>query len=85
MKDLTQVFPTFVKAGEAAIAEGGMLLRDWFATFAPEPTKEDIAREDEKDRLANPHDDNYKPVRRSRLQIIADVKYAYADVMMERR
>ena len=62
----------------------GMSLRVYIAIHAPEPSAEEIKFEGERDRLANPHNDNYKPLRRSRLQIIADLKFAYADAIIER-
>jgi len=61
-------------------AEAGMSLRDWFATFAPEPSDEDIRRESGKDSVNQIESKN-----RSRLMIVADLKFAYADAMMERR
>jgi hypothetical protein len=64
---------------------GGMSLRDYFAIRAPEPTPEYITSEGERDRLANPHGDSYKPARRSRLEIIAGYRYAYADAMLAQR
>jgi hypothetical protein len=63
----------------------GMSLRDYFAIRAPEPTKEQIESAAESDRLANPHGDSHKPPRRSRLEIIAHYKYAYADAMLQER
>lgn len=63
---------------------GGMHLREWFATFAPQPTPEEITNEMERDKMKNPHGDTYKPQRRSRLEIIADLRYGYADAMIAR-
>jgi hypothetical protein len=62
-----------------------MDLTDWFATFAPEPTKEQIQSEIERERLANPYNDSYKPKRRSNLEIICDLKYEYGHQMMMAR
>lgn len=60
----------------------GMELRHWFATFAPEPTEEELKHQFEVDRARNPHGDSYKSPRRSKLEVIADLKYAYADAMV---
>lgn len=61
-----------------------MQARHRFAALAPEPTKDQIEFEGERDRLANPHGDTYKPRRRSRMEIIADLRFQYADAMMAR-
>lgn len=71
------------RAGETF--QTGMSLRDYFAIHAPEPSPEYINSEGERDRLANPHGDTYKPPRRSRGEIIAGYKYAYADAMLAER
>lgn len=63
----------------------GMTLRDWFAGIAPEPTPDAIATQQGIDRGRNPHNDSYKPALRSRDQIIAALRYAYADAMLEER
>lgn len=60
-------------------------LLDLFAIFAPEPARDVIIREMEKDRLANPHNDSYKPRRRSEAEVIAELKYQYASHMLEAR
>ena len=71
-----QAFP------RAVGADNGMELRDWFATFAPEPTEDQVKYQLQSDHTRNPHGDSYKPKRRSTLEIIADLKYAYADAMV---
>lgn len=68
-----------------ASAQGGMTLRDYFAIRAPEPSAAYVNAEVERDRLANPHGDNYKPARRSLLEIVAGYRYAYADAMLAER
>lgn len=60
-------------------------LRDLFALFAPEPSKEEIERHIQMDRAANPHGDTYKPKRRGVLEIRANLKYEYADLMLQAR
>lgn len=59
-----------------------MSLLDWFATFAPEPTKEEIEYEYNKDKLANPHNESRKPRRRSEQEIKCDLRYEYAKNML---
>ena len=60
-------------------------LRDYFAIHAPEPIDEDIAVQQRYDRGRNPHNDSYKPPLRSREQIIAYLRYCYADAMLAER
>lgn len=60
-------------------------LIDVFAMLAPEPTKDDIRVEMERDRLANPHNDSYKPRRRSEREVVAQLKYRYAQAMNDER
>ncbi len=60
----------------------GLSKREWFATHAPEPTAEEIASQMQREANLNPHNDYHKPARRGRLQIIADLKFAYADAMI---
>lgn len=62
-----------------------MNLLDWFATFAPEPTKEEIEYEMQQDKLKNPHNDSYKPKRRSKVEIICELRYKYANEMIKAR
>lgn len=78
-------FPHVGNQSTLSQPQDGMELRDWFATFAPEPSSKYITQQMESDRAANPHNDYHKTKRRSRLEIIADAKYAYADAMMARR
>ena len=59
--------------------------RDVFAMMAPEPTKEAVDMEKDRDRMRNPHNDSYKPRIRSRSEIVAELKYRYADAMLEAR
>ena len=61
------------------------LTRDLFAILGPEPTAGEVGRELEKDRLANPHGDHYRPKARDRGLIIAQLRYIYADYMMAAR
>lgn len=63
----------------------GMTLRDWFATHAPMPTKDEIDMQCNFDGAKNPHNDSYKPPLRERHEIIADLKYRYADAMLKAR
>jgi len=63
----------------------GMTLRDYFATHAPHPTDQDIAMEMNYDRVRNPHNDSYKPNIRDKLEIIAALRYRYADAMLKQR
>ena len=60
----------------------GMSLREYFAIHAPEPSQEVISFIETADRLVNPHNDPYKPKRRSKLEIICDLRFAYADEML---
>jgi hypothetical protein len=60
-------------------------LRDWFAGQAPEPTKDDIHTQLELDRFRNPHNDSYKPARRSVLEIECALRYKWADAMLAAR
>ena len=63
----------------------GMSLRDWFATHAPEPSKEAVEVQMQSDHHRNPHGDSYKPKRRSTALIVAQLKYEYADAMLAAR
>jgi len=73
----------FPRTGQNAPSNNGMTLRDWFATFAPEPSAIQIAIEQERDRIANRHRD--KPQQRTDEEVAADIKFAYADAMLARR
>lgn len=59
-----------------------MSLFDWFATFAPEPTEEEVRRELLMDKSKNPHNEYNKPRRRSELEIKCDLRYEYAKNMV---
>lgn len=61
----------------------GLTLLEWYATFAPEPDPSDVAEEYERDKTANPHGDSYKPKRRGKAEIIADLKFQYAEAMVK--
>jgi hypothetical protein len=61
----------------------GMSLRQWYATHAPQPTEGDIDVQRKYDRNRNPHNDSYKPPLRSRIEIIADLAFEYADAMIK--
>lgn len=60
-------------------------LRDLFAAFLPEPAREQVEHEAERDRQANPHGDSYKPARRSLDEIRCDLRYRYANAMLAAR
>lgn len=66
--------PAFPRAG----FHNGMSRRDWFATFAPEPTNEEINAEIDRATKAG------EPARGERLKVIADLKLKYADAMIAR-
>ena len=68
--------------GESGNFNEGMSLRDWFATFAPVPTVEEVNQEGQIDKLSNPHNDPHKPRRRSAAEIRAELRYRYADSMI---
>jgi hypothetical protein len=57
-------------------------LRILIATVAPAPTDKEIEYEGERDRLANPHGDDYKPKRRSAEEIRIDLRYRFADAIL---
>lgn len=63
----------------------GLSLRDYFAAHAPEPSLEAIRFELERDRMRNPHNDSYKPPIRGQSEIVAYLKYRYADAMLTER
>ncbi len=63
----------------------GMSLRDWFATFAPQPTTSDIEHERQMDRARNPYNEGNKPPLRTYPQIVAALRYEYADSMLAER
>jgi hypothetical protein len=65
----------------------GMSLRDWFAATLPEPSREDVLRVMERERMANPHNEPYhnKVRRRGEREIICALRYEYADAMIAAR
>jgi hypothetical protein len=63
----------------------GVTLRDWFATFAPRPQKWQIDLAMQSDRNRNPHNDSHKPPIRSQTEVIAALRYDYADAMIKAR
>lgn len=62
----------------------GMSLRDWFATHAPNPTEQEIIAEQQADKQANVYF-SYQKIARTRLEIISDYKFEYADAMLRAR
>lgn len=72
--------------GEVLLKALEIHARDMFAVQAmANVSKEAIQWEIDKDRLANPHNDNYKPKRRSETEIIRDLVWEAADFMMKGR
>jgi len=65
-----------VGGSEIAINAEQMLML--IATLVPEPPKEIVISEMERDRLANPHNDHGKPKRRSEMDIRAELRVKYA-------
>ena len=63
----------------------GISLRDWFATFAPEPKESDVEFQHDMDRRRNPHGDYTKPKIREIGLIKAQLRFKYADAMLEAR
>lgn len=64
---------------------GDLTVLDVFAVLLPEPAKELVDLERNKDIARNPHNDSYKPKRRSDLEIKCQLRYAYAKAMMKER
>lgn len=60
-------------------------LRDWFAAVAPEPDNDDIKTEMMLDNNKNPYNEGHKPQPRTRMEIIADLRYKFADAMIKAR
>ena len=58
----------------------GMSLRQYFAIHSPEPSDEVIKVEMQIDRTRDPHND--RGLIRNRLEIIAALRYRYADAMI---
>lgn len=65
--------------------EYGMDLRDYFAAHAPNPDENYITMHQSMDHNRNPNNDPDKHKRRSKIQIIAEYKFEYADAMMKAR
>lgn len=59
-------------------------LRAMYAAIAPAPTDEEIKWEMQKDRNLNPHNDFHKPKLRERNEVIADLRFKFADTMLKR-
>jgi len=64
---------------------GNLSVRDWFAGQAPEADEAWLKAQEDLDRLKNPHNEPYKPVRRSRLALRAEWRYKFADAMLAAR
>ena len=64
-------------------AQDGMSLRQWYATHAPCPTEGDIDFQHKLDRSRNPHNEPRKPPIRSKIEIIADLAFEFADAMIK--
>jgi hypothetical protein len=74
-------FPVVAANGLGHIGNG-MSIRQWFATFAPMPSEDQIAMYEKIDRSRNPHNDPHKPKIRTRYEIIAYLRFEYADAMV---
>jgi len=59
-----------------------MSLRQWFAGMAPSPSEDWLSLMRNADQARNPHNDSYKPSRRSDVMLIALWKYEFADAMI---
>lgn len=64
---------------------GGMTIRDYFAIHAPEPSPDDITLQSNLDRSRNPHNEAHKPKIRESREIVADLRYRFADAMIAAR
>ncbi len=65
--------------------EFGMTLRDWFATFAPEPSDAYIDSEKAFDAGNNRYNELGKPPLRGSRQIRAEARFEWADAMLAAR
>lgn len=83
-RDGGPAFPNIVTANSQN-DRAGMSLRDYFAIHAPEPSEDDVKMQRQFDRNRNPHNDSHKPPIREHRQIVADLRYAYADAMLTAR
>lgn len=70
---------------DAFIYEMRLLLHSFetslFAALVPEPSKQEIEIEAQKDRLKNPHNDPHKPRLREYDEIIAHIRFRKAAAM----
>lgn len=71
--------PAFPCIDRSGYGYTGVSLRVYLAAQAPKPTPEAIKAQAERDAQLNPHGDNYKPYRRSTLEIEWDLRMAWAD------
>lgn len=71
-----------IRDGCAYVTYWGLTKREYFAIRAPEPTAEQMQHQVSMDTASNPNGDSYKPKRRSMLEIEADLRYAWADEML---
>lgn len=85
------VFPQqpFVSGGclewPSAYGWEGISLRDYFAAHAPEPTDAQIKFVSTAEAAANPHGYEDKPTRHSHREIVAMLRYQWADDMIAAR
>lgn len=77
--------PYHPQDGINALNDKGVTLRDWFATFAPRPERAMIEMHMKLDQQRNPHNDSHKPPLRSKTEIVAYLRYEYADAMIRAR
>lgn len=75
----------FIQVGIHSAKFPGMTLRDWFAAFAPQPSDDLVSSHERVDIARNPHNDSYKPRRRTRAEIAAQLRYEFADAMLAAR
>ncbi len=61
----------------------GISKLELFMLHAPEPSDDWINMHQQMDRNLNPHNDSYKPRRRSREELIASYKREYAVAMLD--
>lgn len=72
-------------AGSVGALSPGMTLRDYFAAHAPQPSQEAINTEIRLDKARNPYNEPHKPRLRDQAEIIAHLRYEYADAMLAER
>ena len=70
----------FVEVFDEDTFHPGMSLRQYFAIHAPEPGEHAISAKMQIDRNRDPHND--RGLIRSRMEIIAALRYEYADAMI---